>query len=190
MLNTVNIRITSVLKEVQKFLNNPVVKPTIKKIIGIANVIFGIWAVYDLIDSARRGTLWSNKKETLINVIEISARVSVIGLALSTWPGSVLVGRVATAIFGDKLLLSWFGPNLNFATTPWHPRHVVSIVSVAMGVPALVYEVYLGVKSFFSDSKTGSTLKERVLYVINTFNVLTSRAALHCGNALMRRILV
>jgi len=173
------------LRDVPKALyflfNQPRVKETIKKIIGTANLIFAAWVIYDWVIKNRPPC--SQQKTFLTRLIVLAAIMSIIGLALSTAPGSQIVGTITSSLFKEKRIVQWFGPHLNFATTPFHPRHIVSIVSVMLGIPALVHLIYTTIRPE-NDAARG---KDRWIYLINAFNIITSRVALHAGNAFVRR---
>ncbi len=160
--------------------NNPVVKEGFKKSVGTVSLALAIW---DLIDI---GCTISDHKFSLLKcscreLAILAGRVAVIGIALTSYPGSWLAGSVLTSMFGAPRLISWFGQNLTFSATPWHPRHVISIASAILSLPSLFY--------LFSASKEEERpLSDYEVKWISLFNAMTSRANLHLVNQLVRKM--
>lgn len=76
------------------------------------------------------GTSW---QETAHRIAILSARVSLLLSASVSRPGVRVVSGLAGNFFTEEL----FGANTIFAVNPWHPRHVISFVAVALALPAI-----------------------------------------------------
>jgi hypothetical protein len=166
------------------WINVAGVKELVKKVIGVAAGVFGVLETYNLFCSWRNGTLWSSRQTTIENLVGLSARVAIIAAACTIPPLSSAVGAVSTAIFGSSRLVRWFGPNVNFVTNPWHPRHVVSIASWALALPALVHAVYSRMQT---QKRPSENTPSRIRLA---FHLVTHRVTLHGVNALLRRALL
>jgi len=126
------------------FLNQPPVKKAVKKTVGAAHLVFAAWEVYESVKKYRKEEILLSHKECFSTRLTVlTAKISMIGFALSTAPGYQIAGSVASFFFSEETLSRWVGPHLNFATTPYHPRHVVSVASFALGIPAFIHFVYM-----------------------------------------------
>lgn len=189
------------------FLNQPIVKESVKRIASIATFIFGLIEIYDIYQIMRGKEIATdidpNKPQWVQTAAKVSivfAKISIILSAAISRPGvyiiSTLVNRVATQAQLERL----FGPNTIYAHNPWHPRHVASIAAVILAVPAMVQAVYLGfswvsrkVDQLQEDNseinQNHAWLTDAKIRLIVLFNTLTSRPVLHIGNQFARRFI-
>ncbi|MGA8164566.1 MAG: hypothetical protein WB791_06015 [Waddliaceae bacterium] len=174
------------IKDLYFILNRPPIKESIKKTIGIVNLIFFAWETYDLISRLKEGTLWSEKNTYPMRLIVLAARISIIGIGLSTTPGYQLVGFAASCLLGEERILQWFGPHYNFEMTPFHLRHIVSIASFILGIPALLHFLYTTIRCKNHQIRQ----EDRRVYLMNAFTIAASRVTLHVGNAIAKRMLM
>lgn len=132
-------------KFVFSFFNKPAVKESTKNVLGALTFIFGVIEVCDeSIDFYRslrnrmhhphqKGERWCY---VAFKVISIATKISLLGSAIISRPGLNISRRLVECVFTEDQLLRFFGPNRNFAETPYHPRHVTSIISFLLGIPA------------------------------------------------------
>lgn len=182
-------------------LNQPLFKEGIKNGAGIATALLGAVAAHDLYKWATGQRKITTEKDTGINkslnplphtihkMIMFSSKISLILSAAVSRPGvlviSSLVGRVFTTAQLDKV----FGLNTIFAINPWHPRHVISIVAVALATPALIesaYRIYQNTRQYKTDANSTAWLTDAKVKATTLFNFITSRPTLHIGNQLGR----
>lgn len=190
------------------FLNQN--KELFKDIFSVPTFILGLPEVYDtccdisnlfvatvigIEDSILKPNVRVDWKDTLLKIITIVSRLSIILSTLSSRPGQRIIGWVATKIVGEEYLVRVFGPNVNFVTNPYHPKHIVSIAAFILGLPATLKCTYDSLKwlknriCLHPMLSSGRSLQNRFLtdakiQAITLWNTLTSRPALHMGNYL------
>lgn len=200
--------ITNGLKNFVSLLNQPTVKQSVKNVAGFTTYLFGLVEICDFsFQIGRHGIkyLWKYESpsktwsETASRVADTITRTSLI-LSIFTTPPALVLSRVTlNLILTPDQQLRFFGPNLNFAQTPYHPRHVVSLVSFALGVPATVSLLVDGgrkIKALFVANteenvpvEKGRLLSSYRAKLFAAFNTFTSRPVLHGCNYIARRIL-
>lgn len=116
-------------------------KEKIKTITGIFTFVFGLIALQNLyrISQGERvmtGYYASDSywKQRFSEVSMVCAKFSLVFSAVASVQRIPLVRHV----FSAPPLEAVFGPNTTFALNPWHPRHVASIVAVALAAPSLI----------------------------------------------------
>lgn len=173
-----------------RLFNQPLVKEGIKNVAGSLTLAFGLVEIYDLYQIARGREISTEdysaypKWVQIANkVILISAKISLILSAGVSHPGVFILSTLAGCAFSTAQLDQVFGPNTLFAINPWHPRHVISIVAVALALPSVLQTTY---KAFKASEKPLADSKTRLSAL---FNTLTSRPLLHIGNQLSRGLI-
>ena len=155
-----------------QYLNQPPVKIAVKKIIGVAQCVFGLYEIYQILCghdfSSKKVSVSSKWVQTAIKAIIVCAQISLLLSAVISWPGAFVISTLIGYVFSAPQLEKWFGPNTTFAINPWHPRHMISFVALILALPFLVQSVYKGIKK-----------KRKVLHLMVIFNVITSRPLLH-----------
>jgi hypothetical protein len=189
------------LRGVVSFLNQPVVKQSVKEGLGLVTCAFGVLGIYNEIHHYRslKNRVQSShprpSEATQEKVIRFMTKFSLVTSLVMSSPGQALSRRVFSHLFTDEQLLRYFGPNLNFATTPGHPRHVLSLLSFALGIPATVLTfvkegAWLIQKAtqdhpplpVVSPKSDEWVLSRRQIRWMATWDTLTSRPALHLVN--------
>jgi hypothetical protein len=177
------------------YVNVPYIKDTVKDAVSAVTFVFGIWEIsnecYDCYHSLRNrakvikdSTLVSDYKTAKIFITV--TKVSIILSAMSSRQGQTIGKWTAERIFTQDQLLRYFGPNLNFETTPTHPRHLLSFAAFILGLPATIKVI--GEVITRSKPSEGESLRSRTLKWMAVWNTVTSRPALHLGNALVRKL--
>lgn len=186
------------------FLNQPVVKESVKRVASIATFIFGLIEIYDICQILRGKDIATDIDphdpqwiQTAAKISIVFAKISIVLSAAVSRPGvyviSTLIGRVATQAQLERL----FGPNTIYAQNPWHPRHVASIAAVIFVIPTMIQVIYLGFswtqRKFIQLQEDDSQidpdwgwLTDAKVRLIVLFNTLTSRPVLHVGNQFVR----
>ena len=191
--------ITNYLRSSLHYLNEPTVKSSIKYAIGLPTFTFGVLEILDattmylvprLGHEPRkvRDLQPSTWRDTTNKVINVLSRVSLVTSTMTTPQGLKICGWAANKIFTPEQLIRYFGPNLNFETTPWHPRHVLSLISFAIGVPGTVGAL-CNKFVWFKPSRTLRWVTDNGAARYVTWNTLTSRPAQHGLNYLFRTVL-
>ncbi len=176
-----NINITTSLSNAvlttYRWLNQPVVKQVIKNVISTSSCVFAAIALYDLYMDPQP---YEDK-------YVLHARVTVIVTGALNPIALSGVSRVFNGTAVAKVFTSIFGQNVNFVSNPRHPRHVISIVNAILGIPAVIR---LLVFSRNESTQEGSNciLSNKQIQWIASVLCLTSRPALHLGNALVRSV--
>ena len=192
------------------FFNQPGIKESTKNVLGAITFIFGVIEVCDeIVDCYRslanrthhphqKGERWCY---AALKVINIAAKISLLGSAITSRPGLNLTSRMVKCIFNDDQLLRYFGPNRCFAETPYHPRHVASIISFLLGIPATLQTFFeagewlknlitrrqqLNRKQEIQPRNIRRWLTDQNIRWMTAWNTLTSRPALHLTNRLFR----
>lgn len=198
----------SSLRGVVSLLNQPVVKQSVKDGFGLLTCAFGALAIYNEIHHYRS---LQNRVQppqprppeaTVAKVIRFMTKLSLVTSLVVSGPGQAVSRRVFSHLFTDEQLLRYFGPNLNFATTPWHPRHISSLLSFALGVPATILTLakeggWLIQKAMqdhpplpvVSPKSDEWVLTGRQIRLMATWDLLMSRVSLHLVNHLFRVVL-
>lgn len=201
---------TGVFNNFVRFFNTPIVKETVKNSFGYITFTLGAIELYNdskdcyiYLRGRIRNEIPSRPWQcTASKILFLVAKVSIYTSALTTKPAVLAIGWMANRIFTAEQLSRYFGANLNFATNPYHPRHVVSIVSFILGIPATLKSTYdLAVwlrKKISCSSKPEDTAnvptnpespQEARVYKFVWWNTMTSRPMVHWTNALCRLIL-
>ncbi len=165
-------------------LKAPFVKQTIKNCVGAITFAIGARALYDY----RRGIIYSQyatperaidgpkriRDGIALNLAQASFILSTTVTPMGVWMISAVVSRV----FSSAQLERLFGPNTTFELNWKHPRHIVSLVSVALALPLVVNRLF---RPYAFD-------KQRHFEQCAIYVVITSRPVLHIGNQLAQKI--
>ncbi len=163
-----------------RFFNDPLVKERVKNTVGSVTFLFGVVTLYEMSQGLKKHqfvTLSSNDHEwqQLIHIIAVACdKVSLLLSAGTSRPGVFIVSKLINNLFSITQLERVWGPNTTFDVNPWHPRHVLSIVSVALATSSV------GLSALSS----GKLLDMQNLF----FNILTSRFTLHIGNSILQQL--
>ena len=198
-------RLKSGLTTVSHFLNQPVIKESIKKISGVVTFSFGLIEIYDVYESLKERAISSEIHggqpgwvQTATKVNMLFAKISLILSAAVSRPGVFLISKLMGRIATQAQLERVFGPNTTFAMNWRHPRHIASLAAVIFALPTVAQSIYLGgswayKKIRFQQAEQGQPTnrlvtdsKVRLMVLWNTF---TSRLVLHLGNQLVRQFI-
>jgi hypothetical protein len=168
------------------FLNTH--KEGIKSGAGCFTTLFGIQEIF-VSSRTKREIAADDWIETASKAATIFARLSFVLSAALSKPGIFAISKITGALLKPEQLARFFGPNTLFSINPWHPRHVVSFVSIAFAAPALIRSAYHGVHGAFGNGHTSDQNLSISEHAKLWFNFITSRPILHWGNRLAHRIL-
>ncbi len=193
-----------------QFLNQPVVKEGIKNGISLATFAFGIAGAYDLyrelsgrkisiVDDADVDSQWLK----VANKVILAAKIGLVLSGMVSRPGVFIISQLTHLVASKHQLETVFGPNTIFALNPWHPRHVTSIVAVALTMPMIALYAYKGfnwankkvIPLSTSTTSTGGKnaittwLTDAKICLMAFLTTITSRPVLHQGNHLVRWLL-
>jgi hypothetical protein len=165
----------TVLLNVKNLLNQPMIKEGVKNVAGSVTFAFGLVEIYDIYKMARgceMETVTSTSKwvQAANKVVNFFAKISLILSAGVSRPGVFIISSLVGCVFSTSQLNQMFGPNTIFAINPRHPRHILSIAAVILGLPSLLLT------------------SDHEIRLKTLFNTITSRPLLHIGNQLMTRI--
>lgn len=190
-----------------KLLNQPIVKEGVKNIAGTVTCVFGLVELFDIYQIARGREITTEAcsdypqwMQVANKLMIVCSKISLILSAGVSRPGVFILSTLIGSVFSTSQLDRVFGPNTIFTVNPWHPRHVVSIAAVILGLPSLTQSVYQGISwaykkiRHYQDTPTkGSDVKvwltETKVKMMILFNTVTSRPTLHLGNQLSHFIL-
>ncbi|WP_032125760.1 hypothetical protein [Candidatus Protochlamydia naegleriophila] len=183
------------------FLNQPLIKDWVKNAAGSMTCVFALVEFYTIcqiikgreisITIAPQAPKWMQRwcKTTII-----CAKISLILSAIVSRPGTFVISTLIHSIFSTAQLETVFGPNTIFNINPWHPRHIISLIALALAFPIIAQSCYQGMK--WTYKKMHRYLSQRAVQhsqfsEINTkvklaalFSTLTGRPVLHIGNQL------
>lgn len=202
--------ILGIIKDVMQigihFLNQPLIKDCVKNVAGSMTCVFAMVEFYTIcqivkgreisiiVDPHTPKWVQAFYKATLI-----SAKISLILSAIVSRPGTFVISTLIHSIFSTAQLETVFGPNTIFNINPWHPRHIISLVALALAFPILIQSFFQGMKWIYK--KTRRYLSQRVIQapqasqistkvkLVALFNTLTGRPVLHVGNQLAQLFL-
>jgi hypothetical protein len=198
------------------FLNQPVVKESVKNIFGTITFAIGIVQSYDLYQIYKGDVILNRVNEnqsrwvkTAHKVVMICAKLSLILSACVSRPGAYIISSLSGCFFTTAQLNRAFGPNTIFAINPKHPRHIASIVAVILSLPTVIQLTFRGMHCVYkkirpSDEQTNPLLNRSYLQFNHSersnillsdskiqqmaiFNTITSRPVLHIGNLILHR---
>jgi hypothetical protein len=194
------------LRNAVYFLNQSGVKEGVKNCTGGVTFVIGLIETYDcyeILKGRRISTTIEIDSPRWCQVADkislISAKLSLILSAVVSRPGRYLISTLVGRIVSKDRLDFIFGPNINFAGNPWHPRHVVSIAAILLAVPSTVqltykegrliymklFKLYQTPSIHLSNDRIGLT--DHKVRLLNLFNIITSRPVLHIGNFFFRK---
>lgn len=206
-MNSISNIAKEAVKITSQFLNQEGVKEGVKTIAGRVSFAFGLMAVYDTCQTLKGRAVSTEKylsdSKSLQNAYKASvilAKISMILSASTTGPGVFIISKIAGSVFSAAQLNSAFGPNTIFAINPWHPRHVVSLLAVALALPSFAVSTYKFGKKFCQklqkeqvcttiQPQSRAWLTDSKFRMFLLFNTITSRPVLHIGNQLARAII-
>lgn len=189
------------LKNATSFLNQEGIKEPLKIVFGSMTFIFGVLEIYHEANECYRSLTGKVKvmplkepstwTDTALKVTFLFARIAIVTSTFTSPPGLSIISVVAKKCFTANQLIRFFGPNLNFVSTPYHPRHIVSITACLLGIPETIKMLWnLSLNKPEKEKEHPDTLlSEREIQVINTWNTVTSRPSLHFFNYLFRQLL-
>ncbi len=202
--------ILGIIKDVMQigihFLNQPLIKDWVKNVAGSMTCVFAFIEFYTIcqIIKGREISITLNPHapkwmQTLYKTMIISAKISLILSAIVSRPGTFVISTLIHSIFSTAQLETIFGPNTIFDINPWHPRHIISLVSLVLAFPVLAQSFFQGIR--WGYKKTRHYLNQRTIQLpqpnriytkvklIALFNTLTGRPVLHVGNQLAQFLL-
>lgn len=206
-MNSILDTLRSIFNAPVRFLNQPLVKESVKNIAGTATFVFGLMEIHDVYEILCGREIVSESYpeqpkwvQASYKVIVICAKISLILSAGVSRPGMFIISSLMGCAFSTSQLDQTFGPNTVFSVNPWHPRHVISIVAVILALPALAHSIYNGINwacrkiqqlhvAHIQGQDIQVWLTDSKIRLMNVFNTITSRPALHLGNQLSRFIL-
>ncbi|MFT5319821.1 MAG: hypothetical protein ACI8RA_003104, partial [Chlamydiales bacterium] len=162
-----------------RYLNQPAVKQAIKNVIGISSCAFAALALYDLYMDPQA----CEDKHSLIARVTIIVTAALSPIALRNLSQTFSGTTVARAF------ASIFGQNVNFVSNPRHPRHLISIANTILGIPVITKLFYNILSRNEPTERTNCILSNSQIQWIAAGLCLTSRPALHLGNALARSVI-
>ena len=177
------------------YLNQPLIKESVKNIAGTVTFLFGLLEAYDLyrILSVRcqikaiKSLTWMQLAN---KVVILCSKLSIILSASVSRPGALILSSLSGVIFSTEIECL-FGLNTIFAHNPWHPRHMISIAAVILALPSAFQSTYHGLEWLYKRTRTrcfksaqnsSQLLKPSPIEMMTLFNTLTSRPILHIGN--------
>lgn len=160
-----------------QWANREVVKENIKWGLGLPS-FFGIVGFPEIIINAKN--FWDNKKASVEKnpnhrVIWFTRALGHTSLVLSASISPL--GRNCFARMTPDHVAKFFEPNVNFATNPWHPRHIASFIAFGTGM------ISLGIDYTIPKNNKDHFLNKFVLY-----NLATCRPTQHIANRLFQRV--
>ena len=194
-----SLPIRSLIHSSKQFLTQPLIKESVKNVASYAPLIFGLIEIYDLF---RKPTnVMPRRSVVRRSGILKSAKTSILLTAASSLPIQYVVNFFANKLFSERQLNRFFGPNASFAVNPWHPRHVVSLVTIAFAMPGLILSLvktlkvaarkmglmkakpnkYIDIDPPYYSWMDKATHRKNRSYVL-WFNTLTSHPILHLAN--------
>lgn len=171
--------VVNALRETVSFINRPGVKSGIKNLSGVITFSAGTIELYDLFRMMRRQEKESNL--TLGRVALLAGRFSLVVSALLTYPGQWITSNTVGQLVSPNL----FGPNVIFATNPYHPRHLASFAAFGLTLSTAVLSPFC----CNGDKSDGVILSDRMVVLLLLFNLVTSRPFLHLGNQVAHTVL-
>lgn len=156
------------LDHIYSFLNQPVIKESVKEMFGLVTFIFGIREVLHLAENGFQ------KTSTIILISKFSLILS----ASVTRPSIFIASSVIHLIATPEQLDSFFGPYTIFLSNPWHPRHIISFIALLLALP-LTFQTLYDILFHKDLEEENKSLRFKTL-----FNTFASRPILHIGNRL------
>lgn len=203
-MSSISTTTKSVFSNTVRFLNQPLVKEGIKKVAGCVTFAFGVVEIYDIYQILKGREITTETYsdypkwvQVANKVVIVCAKISLILSAGISKPGVFIISTLVGCVFSSHQLEQVFGPNTIFAVNPWHPRHVVSIVAVIIALPSFAQSAYKASKWVYNkiqngqssnDLQNNSWLTDTKVRLMNLFNTVTSRPALHIGNQFGRYV--
>lgn len=182
------------VREAVYFLNAH--KEIIKDIVSVPTCVFGLFGAMRLYDDVP--ALYDDLRERIVKgeaktpwsvtagkVVRVMTGAALLLSSFTSRPGQAIIGWTAKRLVGEAQLTRLFGPNLNFVTNPYHPKHVVSIAAFLLAIPGALHALY-------TDLWQGCGRKleipvDNYAERMNIYNVLTSRPLLHLLNLALSR---
>lgn len=206
-MNSISGIAKEAVKVTSQFLNQEGVKEGVKIIAGRVSFVFGLMAIYDTCITLKGRAISTEKHlndpkwlQDAYKGSVILAKISLILSASTTARGVFVISKIVGSIFSTAQLNSAFGPNTIFAINPWHPRHVVSLLAVALALPSFAVSTYKFGKKLYQKiqkeqvdtvikSQSRAWLTDSKVRLFLLFNTITSRPVLHIGNQLARAVI-
>lgn len=145
-MNSIFKTTTNVFKGTVCLLNQPLVKEGFKRGASTITFTFGLLEIRDVYQMLRgreisTGTCDSNHPKWIQmsnKIIILCAKVSLILSAGVSRPGVFIISSLVGCVASERQLEQVFGPNTIYAINPRHPRHIISIVAVALTLPSIL----------------------------------------------------
>lgn len=182
--------------------NNPNVKGELKNVFNVGILICGtVVIVSELkkrINKLVKKILHITKNPSVSNserqklsckkIVVLVSKIAIVGTFCSTKQAHWVIGKIATGILSPQAWEAIVGPNINFEGNRLHPRHVVSITSFVLGVPAIVYSIWLMCNKDreLDKGREGGWIKNRTVIYLTAIATLLSRTFQHVANAFAR----
>lgn len=193
-MNSISDTTKSATRTIVQFLNQQLVKESIKKIVGSVTFAFGLVEIYDVCqilkgreistEACSNDPKWMQIANKIIIVL---AKISIIFSAATSPPGVFLISSLMGCFFSTDQLSGVFGPYTVFAINPWHPRHIASIAAVIFALPSVVQSVFIGVQ-WAHKTLLHNGLTDNKVRLMAIFNTATSRPVLHFGNRILHMV--
>jgi hypothetical protein len=167
-----------------ELVNQPCVKESIKNFCSSFTFTFGLVQVWILLNKHHR----KNDAEPLkgidraVDIAQTCTSLSLILSAACSRPSVYLLSTLSDLCLPSDLFEIYFGPNTLFDLNPWHPRHLISLIALALALPSPTLTM---INTFRPLASKEFEQKTRWMAL---FNTLTCRPVLHTGNQLGKLI--
>lgn len=152
-----------------RFLNQPIVKESLKNTASTVTFLFGVvqlgyfckWASIEIYNRATQQKSLDDEdsvdietkeekpplswSESASKAMMVFTKTHILLSAAVSRPGVYIISSLVGRVFSANQLDRAFGPNTIFAINPRHPRHVVSIAAAAFALPSLAHSSYQGI---------------------------------------------
>lgn len=195
------------LKATVEFLNQPVVKESIKKIAGVAAATFGIIEAYDLYLVFRDKRAISDERNPQSprwmqvghKIAILTLKLSIVFNGLASRPCLYAAGKTAGFFISEARLATLVGQNTIFAVNPWHPKHILSLSATVCSLPSKVQSIYRTVLWIYAKIAgkeyqkpkiipTGGWMSDHRARMISHINTILGRPFLHGAHLVLARI--
>lgn len=168
------------------FLNQPSVKESIKTFCSSFTFAFGLVQLWVLLCGRKppKQPLSQTALQRAMEIAQTCTSLSLILSAVCSRPSLYLLSQFCDLCVPTDVLESYFGPNTLFDLNPWHPRHVTSLIALALALPSPALSILQ-----YLQSPTKVTIKpDQQIGWMALFNTLTCRPVLHTGNQIGKLI--
>jgi hypothetical protein len=156
--------------------NQPFIKQPIKNALAAPTIAFACYDLYQLFQKYH-GNDPSLEQKNTFGLVD----VSLISTALMTPIGIKIPEKVFCFLTTSDQRMRWFGPNDVFERTPFHPRHVMSFINLALALPSFLNVCHYAISKIISTSAPKTKREDWMA----SWNVFTSRPLQHFVNAVL-----